>query len=89
MIFFYIKSPNFDACEIIYDENDYIISCFKNNECITMMIYLLAYAYDKDSYSHCKRQAYRHKNKNVIRKFQYMINDNYAYDLPTELDNII
>ena len=38
-----------------------------------MMIYLLAYVYDKDSYSHCKRQAYRHKNKNVIRKFQYMV----------------
>ena len=32
-----------------------------------MMRYQLVYAYDKDSYSHCKRQVYRHKNKNVIR----------------------
>ena len=53
-----------------------------------MMRYLLAYVYDKDSYSHYKKQVYRHKNKNVMRKFQYMVNNNYVYDIPTELDNV-
>ena len=45
-------SVNFYECEIFYDENDYLIRCFKNNEYITMMRYQLTYAYDKDSYSH-------------------------------------
>ena len=80
-------SVNFYECEIFYDENDYLIRCFKKYEFIIMMRYLLAYVYDKDSYSHYKKQVYRHKNKNVMRKFQYMVNNNYVYDIPTEIDN--
>jgi hypothetical protein len=81
-------SIHFYECDIFYDENEYLIRCFKKYEFIIMMRYLLAYVYDKDSYSHYTKEQYRHKNKNVLRKFQIMVNNNYVYNQPAELDSI-
>ena len=79
-------SVNFYECNLFYDENEYLMRFFRRYEYNVMMRYLLAFVYDKDSYSHCSKEEYRHKNKNVIKKFQYMVNNNYIYD--NDLKNI-
>ena len=79
-------SVNFYECNLFYDENEYLMRFFRRYEYNVMMRYLLAFVYDKDSYSHCSKEEYRHKNKNVIKKFQYMVNNNYIYD--NDLENI-
>ena len=82
-------SVHFYECNILYNENEFFIKYFKRFEINVMMRYLLAFVYDKDIYSHFSKEEYRHKNKSVLRKFQYMVNNNYVYDnYDNELENI-
>lgn len=82
-------SVNFYECDIFYNENEYLIKCFKRLEYIIIMRYLLAYIYDKDLYSHYSKQEYKHKNIIVLKKFQYMVNNKYVFDNPDDFEDNI